>query len=43
MFPKDEGNVTCGEPPRASLKKHTYTPQGEGKEGGKKREESSSI
>lgn len=31
MFPKDESNVTCGEQPKASFKKHTYTPQREGK------------
>lgn len=43
MFPKGEGNVTCGEPSKASFKKHTYTPQREGEKGGKKEEDRSNI
>lgn len=42
MFPKDEGNVTCGEQPKTSFKKHTYTQQRR-ERGRKKREERSSI
>lgn len=42
MFPNGEGNDIYGEPPEASFKKNTYTPQrgggGEGREGGRRGE-----